>query len=103
MQNNFYKEIEGVKLPSGIDKVYLNLSFDKNNKNIWNKEFHFYISNCPCGSSEMSYLISPETLAKVWRVAIGGIEKSKDTLSSGGSVHVATIKNGKIIDLTKTI
>ena len=103
MQNHFYKQIEGVNFPEGIDRVYLNLSFDKDAKNIWNKQFNFYISNCPCGSSEINYLISQETFAKVWKIAVGEIEKAKDKLINSESVLVATIENGRITHLTKEI
>ena len=103
MQNNFYKEIEGVKLPEGIDKLYLSCFFEMNGKNIWNKKFYFSIEKKPCGSNEMSAILSYATYSEILKIAVREIEKAGDIFLNAKWLDIATIENGKITDLTKRI
>ncbi len=80
----------------GIKNIYLIISFDKDNKNIWNKDFHFYLSSKPCGTDDFYYFFTNDIFAKMWRIAKDSVEIAQEILLRGGHFPLATITKGKV-------
>ena len=95
MQNIIYKKITNIRI-NQVEDVYLVVCFDKDNKNIWNKSFHCFLSSKPCGRNDFDYFFTDNTFADMWRIARENIEKAQETLSKGGMFLLATITKGKM-------
>jgi hypothetical protein len=98
---NCYKyKIENLK--NQKETLWLVMSFDKNQKDIWNKTFHFYLTNEELESDvELLRFISYKTLSKLWKLANKNLAMALEAFEKGGSFPLATICNGKFVDLNK--
>lgn len=96
---NTYK-IKLENLKNQKEPLWIRMSFDVDEKDIWNKTFYFYLTNEGLESDvELLRFISDKTRSKLWKLANKHLATALETLKKGGMFPLATICKGKFIDL----
>ena len=100
MANVYRCKIENLK--NQKEPLWLVMCFGKNQKDIWNETFYFYLTNEGLESDiELLRFISYKTLLKLWTLANKHLATAQESLNEGGSFPLATICKGKFVDLNK--
>lgn len=98
--NTYKRKLENLK--NQKEPLWISMSFDVDQKDIWNKTFYFYLTNEGLKSDiELLRFISDKTYSKLWNLANKHLATAQETLNKGGSFPLATIHKGKIVDLVK--